>query len=70
MFEILPQRWIYSGSVPRCNVHSTQDKPWNKAPRSPVSVVLLWDMSYLLFGLAFSNRRLHALWVYNPVVRI
>jgi hypothetical protein len=42
----------------------------NKAPRSPVSVVLLWDMSYLLFELAFSNRSLHALWVYDPVVRI
>lgn len=42
----------------------------NKAPRGPVSVVLLWDMSDLLFELAFSNRRLHALWVYDPVVWI
>jgi hypothetical protein len=42
----------------------------NKASRGPVSVVLLWAMFYLLFKLAFPNRRPNALWVYDPVVRI
>lgn len=37
---------------------------------SLVSEILLWGMSYLVFEVAFSNRRLHALWVYDPVVGI